>query len=103
MCPAFPCSEYYGGSAPSRSRQLTTSLPAAPPDAGTDGQDRDGSHVHHAPIDRGSVQLFPGSLATSTPQAFLVASSDGVNSRRWSHLTVHRFGAHCCPAHIRQI
>jgi len=33
-----------------------------------------GSHVHHAPIDGVGDQLFPCSLATSTPQAFLVAS-----------------------------
>jgi hypothetical protein len=29
-----------------------------------------GSHVHHAPIDRLSAQLFPCSLAPGTPQAF---------------------------------
>ena len=35
----------------------------------------EGSHVHHRPVDEGGAQLFPGSLATSTPQAFLVAST----------------------------
>ena len=34
----------------------------------------DGSHVHHEPVDGVGAQLCPCSLATSTPQAFLVAS-----------------------------
>src|SRR5664280_1347265 len=46
------------------------------------------THVHHVSIDGGSAQLFPGSLTRSTPQTFLVASTAGVNSRRWSRLTV---------------
>jgi len=103
MCAALPRSEYYGGSAPSRSHQLTARLPAAAPAARSDGRGRDGSHVHHVSIDGGSAQLFPGSLTTSTPQTFLVASTAGVDSRRWSRLTVTEFGAHCCPAHIHQV
>ena len=82
MCAAFPRSEYYGDSAPPRPRQLTTSLTAGLLDAGADGRDRDGSHVRCVPIDGGSVQLFPDSLATSTPQAFLVTSNADVASRR---------------------
>ena len=81
MCTAFPRSQYYGDSAPSRSRQLTTSLTAGPLDADPDGRNRDGSHVHCVPIDEGSAQLFPDSLATSTPQPFLASNAD-VNSRR---------------------
>src|SRR5262245_56009582 len=34
----------------------------------------DGSHVHHASIGQGGAQLYSGSLATPTPQAFSVAS-----------------------------
>jgi len=34
----------------------------------------DGSHVHCAPVDRIGAQLCPGGIATSTPQAFNVAS-----------------------------
>ncbi len=103
MRAAFPRSEYYGGSAPSRLQQLTPSLPAATPDARTDGRNRDGSHVHHVPIDGGSAQLFPGSLATSTPQTFLVASTGGVNSPRSSRRLVAAGDTHCCPAPIYQI
>src|SRR5829696_2411174 len=40
-----------------------------------------GSHVHHEPIDEGDAQLYPGRLATSTPQPFLVASSPVCSSR----------------------
>jgi len=35
----------------------------------------DGSHVHHEPIDRLGAQLYPGGIATPTPQSFNVASS----------------------------
>jgi hypothetical protein len=72
--PAFPTSDYYGGSVPSRGHQLTASLPATGLAGRRGGQPRDGSHVHHAPVDGGGVQLFPGSLATATPQTFTVAS-----------------------------
>jgi hypothetical protein len=68
MRPAFPASDYYGPSAPSRRHQPTANLPT------TGGRHRDGSHVHHVSIDGIGAQLFPCSLATSTPQTFLAAS-----------------------------
>jgi hypothetical protein len=59
--------------------------------------------VHHIPVDGVGAQLFPGSLATSTPQTFPMASwpapSTGVRvalPRCWSDVR-------CCPAPIRQI
>jgi hypothetical protein len=82
MWSAFPTSEYYGGSAPSRSRQPTVSLSAAPLDARPDGRDQDGSHVHHVPINGGSAQLFPDSLAMGTPQSFPMASTRDVHGRQ---------------------
>ena len=46
MRPAFPASDYYGSSAPSRRHQPTTGLPAhRPEDRWVRGR-RDGSHVH---------------------------------------------------------
>lgn len=43
--------------------------------AGRDnGISDDGSHVHHAPFDGMGAQLFPGGLATTNPQHFIVAS-----------------------------
>ena len=52
----------------------------------------DGSHVHHEPIDEGGVQLNPGSIATSTPQTFLVASSPAYPFRLRSHPSQTRDG-----------
>ena len=40
--------DYYRASAPPRSHQLATGLPATGPDARREGRPRDGSHVHHA-------------------------------------------------------
>jgi hypothetical protein len=82
MRPAFPVSEYYGGSAPLRPHEPTVGLPAAALAARSDGRRRSGSHVHHVPIDGGSAQLFPDSLATGTPQSFAVASTNGIQNRR---------------------
>lgn len=82
MHAAFPRSDYYGGSAPPHSPQLTTSLPAAALAARSDGRPQGGSHVPHVSIGGVGTQLFPGSLATSTPQAFLVASTADMHSRR---------------------
>jgi hypothetical protein len=103
MWPAFPTSDYYGGSVPSGDQQPTAGLPATGLDSRRGGQSQDGSHVHHQPVDGVGAQLFPGSLATGTPQTFPVASwpasSTGVRvalPRCWS-------GVRCCPAPIRQL
>ena len=103
MWTAFPSSDYYGGSAPCRAHQATVALPAGPQAAGREGRTRQGSHVHCVTVGGVGAQLCSGSIATSTPQAFLVASQTGVNHRPGSHLTVRWFGVHCIPAHIRQI
>jgi hypothetical protein len=91
MRPAFPASDYYGGSVPPQGQQPTADLPATGLAGRRGGQPRGGSHVHHAPVDGGGAQLFPGSLATATPQTFTVASRPtnlaGRRSRpstRWS-------------------
>ena len=78
MRPAFPTSDYYEGSAPPQGQQPTASLPT------NRGQPQDGSHVHRRPIDGGGAQLFPCSLATSTPQTFLMASAPATKFRRRS-------------------
>jgi hypothetical protein len=74
MWPAFPAPDYYDGSATPRPAQPTTSLPAPDPDGQDTGPARDVSHVHHTPVDGVGAQLCPCDIATSTPQAFLVAS-----------------------------
>jgi hypothetical protein len=65
---------------------------------------QDSSRVHQKPIDQLGIQLYPGSLATSTPQAFLVASPP---ARQAGYGVVLRQEAskatHCIPTHIRQV
>lgn len=103
MWTAFPSSDYYGGSAPYRARQATVALPAGLLDAARVGRARQGSHVHCVAVGGGGAQLCSGSIAASTPQAFLAASRTGINDRPGSRLPVRPFGAHCSPAHIRQV
>src|SRR2546422_3350515 len=77
MWPALPASDYYEGSVPSRGHRPTAGLPATDPDGRWGGRRRDGSHVHHAPIDGGDAELCPCTIATGTPQSFSVASWPG--------------------------
>ena len=54
MCRAFPGSDYYGASAPSRGRQPATGLPCLRPDRVSGARAAgDGSHVHRATDRRG--------------------------------------------------
>jgi hypothetical protein len=65
----------------------------------------DGSHVHDSSIGQGDAQLYSGSIATPTPQAFSVTSPPafkpgyGVDDTRLTAVAV----THCIPAHIHQI
>src|SRR4029450_5806263 len=54
--------------------QPTAGRPAAVLAARREGRHPCASHVHWVPVGRGGAQLFPGSLATGTPQTFPVAS-----------------------------
>ena len=74
MYVAFPRSDYYEGSVTAPSRQPTAGLPAATLAGQRRGRLGAVSHVHHAPVGGVGAQLCPCSIATSTPQAFLVAS-----------------------------
>jgi hypothetical protein len=102
MRPAFPASDYYGGSVPPQGHQPTADLPATGLAGRRGGQPQGSSHVHHAPVDGGGAQLFPGSLATATPQTFTVASRP-TNLCRPSESTIHWTVVRCCPAHIHQV
>jgi hypothetical protein len=103
MWSAFPTSDYYGGSVPIPSRQLTIRLPTRCCGPAEVRAAREGSHVHYVPVDRIGAQLYPGSIATPTPQAFGVASQPAYVSRRRSRLILRRFDVHYNPAHIHQI
>ena len=98
-----PSSDYYGGSAPCHTPRATVALPAGLLAAGRVGRARQGSHVHCVTVGGGGVQLCSGSIAASTPQAFLAASRTGIHGRPGSRLPVNPFGVHCSPAHIRQV
>ena len=56
---AFPASDYYGPSAPSRRQQPTADLPATALDERRGGQRRDGSHVQRVPVDGVRRPAFP--------------------------------------------
>jgi hypothetical protein len=81
MWPAFPASDYYGGSATSRTVQSSTDLPGPGLEGRVTGPARDASHVHRIPVDGAGAQLCPCGIATSTPQAFLVASLPATSPR----------------------
>jgi hypothetical protein len=74
MWTAFPPSDYYGGSVPPGGHQPTTSLPAPSLAGWEEGGRRAVPTFTTRPVDGIGVQLFLGSLATRTPQPFLVAS-----------------------------
>ena len=64
----------------------------------------DGSHVHQQPIDQVGAQLYPGSLATPTPQAFSVASPpDSLSGYGVDPPELPGQVVRCSPAHIHQI
>jgi len=71
----FARSDYDRTSAPSGGPQSATNLPRSRTGRPVLQAAPEGSHVHRASIGQGGVQLDPGSIATSTPQTFSVASS----------------------------
>ena len=103
MCTALLCSDYYEPSAPSRRHQPTVDLPADQLAAGREGQPRNGSHVHHVPVDRIGAQLSPCSLANGYAAGFHRGLLADIRSRLRSRLTVRRLDARCCPARIHQV
>lgn len=102
MCTAFPCSDYYEGSARSPAHQPTTSLPAA----GLAGRRR----ATRGPFPRSPMTVrqvrrpaFPRQhrheYAAALPHSLL---ADPVDRLR-SHPGTHHRGVHCDPAHIHQV
>jgi len=84
MCAAFPRSDYYKGSATSGRHQSTVDLPAARLAAVRVGRCPDASHVHWPPMSGVGIELYPGSITASTPQAFLAVSRAARNERHGS-------------------
>jgi hypothetical protein len=82
MCTPLACSDYYGGSVPSQGQQPTAELPATAPAARREGRPGRVPTFTRRPLDGGGAQLFPGSIATGTPQTFPVASGHARNKAR---------------------
>ena len=102
MYVALPRSDYYGPSVPPWCHQPTAGLPTTALAVRRGGRSQGGSHVHHQPVGRAGAQLFPCSIATSTPQAFLVASWSTTKSRRWSR-PPSKGGRALRPGRIHQV
>ena len=72
---AFPGSEYYGGSAPSRTDQWSVHpAPPRPLEADAKGKTQNSSRVHSDSLVAVGARLCPCGFAASTPQSFLAAS-----------------------------
>jgi len=72
---AFPGSEYYGGSALSRTdRWSVHPAPPRPLEADAKGKAQNSSRVHSDSLVGVGARLCPCGLAASTPQSFLAAS-----------------------------
>ncbi|GAC1385783.1 MAG: hypothetical protein NVSMB4_13010 [Acidimicrobiales bacterium] len=95
-------SDYYGASAPPHAFGRRRAYPATPNGFPGTGTVQDGSRVHCEPIDQVGTQLCPGSIATTTPQTFTVASPPA-RQAGYGVDHPHRAVVHCTPAHIRQI
>ncbi len=64
----------------------------------------DGSHVHASSIGQGGAQLYSGSIATPTPQAFSVASPPSLKHFGVDPDPAQAVGiTHCIPAQIHQV
>jgi hypothetical protein len=89
--------DYYRASAPPSGQQLATSLPTTRPAAWQPGRPRAVPTFTRSSIGQAGTQLYPGSIATPTPQTFNVASPPpaahgfGVDPRHPPAVT------HCTP------
>ncbi len=108
--PALPISsagrhsrDYYEASAPSHGPGLATSLPSTGLAARRAGRPRMVPTFTTHSVGQRGAQLYSGSIATATPQAFTVASppeqEPGFGVDRRAIATVTR----CTPARIHQI
>ena len=81
MCTPLACSDYYGTSAPPAAIGRTTDLPTTGPAARRGGRPRTVPTFTTESIDEGGAQLYPDSIATTTPQTFAVASPPDRSNR----------------------
>lgn len=97
--------DYYEASAPPNGRQSATDLPLAELAARRAGRPRAVPTFTMSSVGQGGTQLYSGSIATTTPQTFVMASPppelDGFGVMGLD-LTAENH-VHCRPAHIRQV
>jgi len=74
MCVPLARPDYYGASAPPSGPQPATGLPTTRPAAWQLGRPRVVPTFTRSSIGQAGAQLYPGSIATPTPQTFSVAS-----------------------------
>jgi len=112
LWPALPAAvagrharDYYEASAPPHGQQSATDLPLAELAARRLGRPRAVPTFTMRSIGQGGTQLYSGSIATTTPQAFTVASPptelDGFGVKAPDLTTEDP--THCRPAHIHQV
>jgi len=70
VCRAFPGSEYYETSVPPHARRSATDLPATGLAARREGRTGAVPTFTRCSISQAGTQLYPGSIATPTPQTF---------------------------------
>jgi hypothetical protein len=86
MCRALPDSDYYRGSAPSRTDRSTVDpTQTTAPDTRRQGRTGTVPVFTHNSLDEGGAQLCPCGIATATPQHFTVASQADI------HMPAHEF------------
>ena len=102
MCRAFPDSDYYGSSVPSRRHPPTTRVPARQHATGRRGDRRDGSHVHCMTAHRVRRPALPLRPRHTYAAGFRRGLPDGDFNRTGSCPT-QRAGTRRYPAHIRQV
>jgi hypothetical protein len=105
--PAFPASQYYGPSAPPRPDQRAMHPPEPMRRWRRRSSGRAGTvpTFIRKPFDGIGTQLCPCTIATTTPQAFTVASPTSDFTQPRSSPTAPRgsSGARCDPTHVRQV
>ena len=101
MWPAFPASDYYGPSAPTRRHQPATRLPCDRR-SGRGGGRRVGSHVHSRFVRQGRCPAMPLRHRHAYPAALQRGLPAGDINRRRSSPPASA-GAHRNPAQIRQV
>ena len=107
MRPAFPASEYYGGSAPPAPSADDAPIRRSPWMAGAADRHTRGSHVHCVLVGGLAPGFAPAAIVTATPRAFTVTSrprpGPGPGVPRTATTRCNGPGAHRTPAHIHRI